>query len=320
MSNEFYRRLESRQPFGSLQRGFRAEVHDPVWFLGRQWQMGEHQGEDASSPVEVMYVAEHLPLAPHLANADMDPTVVPPEAIIESEPDDWWTPGRRIRLGQAFAEAHGLAAVGSAGVNVDLLLSDLPVPYDVLNGRGYDGLKLFLAGDNASDAVFTDAGVPVDPPSDLWGPDRASLPDLVRSRRGRPEARTARRWGHRLVLGRRRGRSAAGRCDAAARARPAHADALSRRAAPALVADREPPGRHRGLRAGPGSLRDHAPGRPDLRSRRRLVHVPAGRRGGHGPEGALGPDQGRLRRRVGGPGAAGDGSARGLDPVSGQRA
>ncbi len=31
-------------------RALRAEVHDPVWFLGRQWQLGEHHGEDAASP------------------------------------------------------------------------------------------------------------------------------------------------------------------------------------------------------------------------------------------------------------------------------
>lgn len=168
MSNEIYRRLEGRQPFGDLQRGFRAEVHDPLWILGRQWQMGEHQGEDASSPVEVEFVAEHLPLAPHLNNPAMDPTVVPPEAIIESEPDDWWTPGRRIRLGKAFADAHGLPPVADA--DAELLLADLPFPYNAFNGRGYDGLKLFREGNNAMDPVFTGAGVPTTPPSDLWDP------------------------------------------------------------------------------------------------------------------------------------------------------
>ena len=79
---ELYRRLESIQPFGDLERGFRAEVHDPVWFLGRQWQMGEHHGEDASSPVEVRYALDQIPLLPFDGNPELDPQVVPPEEIV----------------------------------------------------------------------------------------------------------------------------------------------------------------------------------------------------------------------------------------------
>ena len=46
-------RLEADPNQTDLARGLAAEVADPAWFLGRQWQMGEHQGEDASSPVSV---------------------------------------------------------------------------------------------------------------------------------------------------------------------------------------------------------------------------------------------------------------------------
>jgi hypothetical protein len=42
------RRLEPRRPAGDLDAGFRAAIGDPVWFLGRQWQMAEHQGEDGA--------------------------------------------------------------------------------------------------------------------------------------------------------------------------------------------------------------------------------------------------------------------------------
>jgi hypothetical protein len=38
-----------------LERGWSAELADPAWMLGRQWQMGEHQGEDASSPTTVTF-------------------------------------------------------------------------------------------------------------------------------------------------------------------------------------------------------------------------------------------------------------------------
>ncbi len=32
------------------ERNLRAEIHDPLWLLARQWQMGEFKGEDAGSP------------------------------------------------------------------------------------------------------------------------------------------------------------------------------------------------------------------------------------------------------------------------------
>ena len=36
-----------------VEAALRAPVADPLWMLGRQWQFGEHRGEDASSPVEM---------------------------------------------------------------------------------------------------------------------------------------------------------------------------------------------------------------------------------------------------------------------------
>ena len=29
----------------------RARIYDPLWMLGRQWQLGEMQGEDNGTPV-----------------------------------------------------------------------------------------------------------------------------------------------------------------------------------------------------------------------------------------------------------------------------
>lgn len=158
---DYYRRLEPHRPIEDLERGFRAEVHDPVWFLGRQWQMGEHQGEDASSPVEVTYTARQVPLG---LIAGLDPTVIPPEAVIESETGDWWTPGRRIALGRAYAAARKLPPPPAA--DPARLLKNLPVPYDALDGRGYDGYKLWL--EDPGHAVF--AAVPTTEPPDHWDP------------------------------------------------------------------------------------------------------------------------------------------------------
>jgi hypothetical protein len=167
-----YNRLEPAQPFGSLNRGFLAEVHDPVWFLGRQWQLGEHQGEDASSPISAVVRAGHQPVEPLDGDPAMDPTVVPPEAIVESEPGDWWTPGRRIRIGMAASTTLPPPAEAEPA----LLLSDLPTPYERFNERGYDGAKLHeRRAELGLDVLVPDpfAGVPPTEPRDLW--DSAEL-------------------------------------------------------------------------------------------------------------------------------------------------
>lgn len=165
---ERYRRIESIQPFGNLERGFGAEVADPVWFLGRQWQMGEHQGEDASSPIEVYYALDQTALQPYDGDPNMDPLLTPPEAIVESEPGDWWTPGRRLHLGKRYADAANLPAVDKA--DPALLLQNLPLPYERFNGKGYDGYRLFQT--RPRDAIFKSvfAEVPVKEPADLWDP------------------------------------------------------------------------------------------------------------------------------------------------------
>jgi hypothetical protein len=166
---DFYRRLEAAQPFENLNRGFLAEVSDPAWFLGRQWQLGEHQGEDASSPVAVHFISVQQPVDPYDGDPLQDPTIVPPEAIVESEPGDWWTPGRRIRIGKAAADEGGLPAL--PGADPSLLLGDLPTHYDRFNGLGYDGFMLFqnrAALGLGGLAAF--AGVPATDPVDLWNP------------------------------------------------------------------------------------------------------------------------------------------------------
>jgi hypothetical protein len=151
------RRLEPIRPTTDLDRGFRAEVADPYWFLGRQWQMGEHQGEDAASPVRVRTRASHTPIDPLEGD----------EAMVESEPFDWWTPGRRVRIGLAAAP-HVPAASQN---DPTLRLARLPFPYQRLEGAGYDGLALYLRRVELGlpDAVFAD--VPPTEPVDLWQPD-----------------------------------------------------------------------------------------------------------------------------------------------------
>jgi hypothetical protein len=49
-------------PQKDLAHGIAAEISDPLWLLGRQWQFGEWQGEDAGSPVTAQISASSFPI------------------------------------------------------------------------------------------------------------------------------------------------------------------------------------------------------------------------------------------------------------------
>lgn len=65
-----WQRLESSTVAPELFEGQEARVADPLWMLGRQWQVGEFKGEDAASPVlaeatvQYAYVTHARPGAP----------------------------------------------------------------------------------------------------------------------------------------------------------------------------------------------------------------------------------------------------------------
>lgn len=133
-----YQRLEPRPGELDYQAGFVSAVHDPVWFLTRQWLMGEFQGENATSPVWVKYILKSSGI---VASDDrFDPTLVPAEAIVESEVNDWWTMGRRVRVGRRLADAVSAAGISAAAV----AFTDPPPPYERFAGDR-DGLRCWLA-------------------------------------------------------------------------------------------------------------------------------------------------------------------------------
>jgi hypothetical protein len=161
MSTPLHLWLEPLSPPADFHNGLRARVADPVWFLTRQWQLGEHQGEDASSPVTVAVRVTHEPLRYAPRRPDLDPTVVPAEPLVEAEPGDWWTLGRRIRLGRTAAPL--LATLPPQRLAV-LRFGTLPAPYETLSGT-IDGRAVFTAGVLAGNALW--AEVP-SPPADNW--------------------------------------------------------------------------------------------------------------------------------------------------------
>jgi hypothetical protein len=82
-----WKRLEGRPRVADFERSLRAEVRDPLWFLARQWQFGEFQGEDAASPIDVAIGMRSAPLATLRIGDDesaYDPAV-PLETRVERE-------------------------------------------------------------------------------------------------------------------------------------------------------------------------------------------------------------------------------------------
>jgi hypothetical protein len=156
VTDPLYFRLEPGR--ADSEEGLRARVADAVWFLARQWQLGELQGEDASTPVVVSVAPHHVPMSYDPTRPDLDPTVIPAEALLEAEPGDWWTLGRRARLGR------GAAPLLDAGARTAFAFGTLPVPYDRLSGE-VDGRAVFLDGVLAGHPIWSE--VP-SPEADRW--------------------------------------------------------------------------------------------------------------------------------------------------------
>lgn len=147
MSDPLYLILEPGRT--DTEEGLRARVADPVWFVTRQWQLGELQGEDASTPVIVNCAPQHIPITYDRARPERDPTVLPAEALLEAEPGDWWTIGRRVRLGRAASPLL------PAGLADRYRFGSLPAPYENLSAE-IDGRAVFVAGVLAGHAIWAE--------------------------------------------------------------------------------------------------------------------------------------------------------------------
>lgn len=83
-------RLEPQPRDASMERSLQAQVRDPLWFLARQWQVGEFLGDDAGSPIHATVAAEmrtvtsYRPGLDPTATVPIDPTL-PIEVNVERE-------------------------------------------------------------------------------------------------------------------------------------------------------------------------------------------------------------------------------------------
>jgi len=113
--------MEPRATSSRLEPGIAARVYDPLWMLGRQWQIGELLGEDAGSPVTVTAENEVAMLARYRApgrkTLDIyDPAASPLEPLVEAErlrKARTWTARLRIDTGRAFLRALDEAGLGN---------------------------------------------------------------------------------------------------------------------------------------------------------------------------------------------------------------
>jgi len=113
----------------SFDRALRAEIHDALWMLSRQWQMGEFKGEDAGSPA---LAKMHMESArPHKYKPDghaVEPfdETIPLETQVEQLPiafrqgDQKVALDVRLVMGRYWLKLLAAAGVG-AGVRTDFL-------------------------------------------------------------------------------------------------------------------------------------------------------------------------------------------------------
>lgn len=81
-------RLEPVARSSDLAPGLQARVHDPLWLLARQWQLGEFTGEDAGSPALVRLRAQVAPVStyrPHDGTIQKYDRKRPLEAVVEAD-------------------------------------------------------------------------------------------------------------------------------------------------------------------------------------------------------------------------------------------
>jgi hypothetical protein len=78
-------RLEPQPREGSMQRSLQAQVRDPLWFLARQWQVGEFLGDDAGSPVQATLGVEQRSITTYRPGPDdSKTTAIDPKLPIET--------------------------------------------------------------------------------------------------------------------------------------------------------------------------------------------------------------------------------------------
>ena len=106
-----YNRLEPRPRTEDFSRSLKAEVRDALWFITRQWQLGEIDAEDAGSPIDARVMTRRLPID-RFAVLDDTPRAydetIPLEVVVERETIAW-SLSVKVEVGQRFLRFHSAA-------------------------------------------------------------------------------------------------------------------------------------------------------------------------------------------------------------------
>lgn len=133
-----WNRLEGRVRQEEFTRALRAEARDPLWFLARQWQFLELEGDDAGSPIEAQLAVKRRKLerfAVRDGEARAYDRTMPLEATVEREaiPFDL---SALIQITRAFGKAlerDGVSASKRAQILKGMRLA-YPVDLDAVTG------------------------------------------------------------------------------------------------------------------------------------------------------------------------------------------
>lgn len=194
-----WHRLEPRARSTDMTESLAARVYDPLWFLGRQWQLGEFEGEDGGSAVKAHLRGTASSITRLRMGGEsaawqaLDPNI-PLETQVEAEPFRSATPTTRdaaeaglmwlSMLGQKGFGSHRLAYLTHA----PLAVTDTAADGDdtasqnfrgVLGGRVPDGAALFSEFDAA---LRPEGGGPgALPPTPDLGDDREAVETVARA-------------------------------------------------------------------------------------------------------------------------------------------
>ena len=170
-----WNRVEPRARSQDMKAGLEARVHDPLWLLARQWQVGEFAGRDTGSPVSVDVKSTATPFDRYATGAEPARPYdgrVPVEVLVEREtvrPQQAVSDLRQAaeaglqffrmldaanpnltRLRPAYLRQYALAAPSATGTDSQ------PIPA-IVAGRVIDGIKLH------ADLVQAGSALPAQP-------------------------------------------------------------------------------------------------------------------------------------------------------------
>ncbi len=155
-----YQRLETSTIGTEIAPALRCDVADPLWFLGRQWQVGELQGEDGGRPVALTITSRAVAVAHirggtmaaprgqfrRLAEAPLEPQIEG-EARLDGPGRAMWSARLSAQLSRALVEGRAAeSAIEDLRKNFPLTVPDDLRPMDqLLCAKGFDALALLEA-------------------------------------------------------------------------------------------------------------------------------------------------------------------------------